>query len=64
MLVGVAFVAKASNHSDDDIFCLPVLEQQGNIHESDAASANVVETLGEVGEVIVCKPAVGEGPEL
>ena len=64
MLVDVAFIAKASSHSDDDIFYLPVLEQQGNIHDSDVASSNIVETRSEVGEVIVCKPAGGEVPEL
>ena len=64
MLVGVDFVAKASTHSDDDIFYLPVHEQQRNIHESDTASSNIVETRSEVGEVIVCKPAVVEEPEL
>ena len=64
MLVIVDFDAKALSHSDYDIIFLPVFEQQENIHASDAASSNIIEARAEVEEVIVCKPAVGEGPGL
>ena len=63
MLARGAFDAKASSHNDYDVILEPVFEKQGNVHASDAASSNSVETSAEVGKVLVCKPAAGEGPE-